>query len=63
MAGIAGLLEHSRQHGPMRDVPLAFMVGLLSALADTTTDFIIRDPVNADHHSRTGFDALWRMLT
>jgi len=63
MMGVAELLEQSRQHGPMRDVPLAFMVGLLSALADTTTDFIIRDPVNADQHSRTGFDALWRMIT
>ena len=62
MADIAGLLEQIRHHGPMRGAPLEFVVALLSALADTTTDFMIRDPDGADHHSRAGFDALWRMI-
>jgi hypothetical protein len=62
MAGVARLLEQSREHGPMRAVPLTFLLALLSALADTTTDFIIRDPANAKRHRETGFDALWRML-
>jgi len=62
MAGVAQLLEESREHGPMRAVPLAFLLALLSALADTTTDFIIRDPANAEHHREAGFDALWRMI-
>jgi len=62
MAGVAQLLEQSREHGPMRAVPLAFLLALLSALADTTTDFIIRDPAHAEHHREAGFDALWRMI-
>jgi AcrR family transcriptional regulator len=62
MAGIAEILERSREHGPMRDVPLAFVVGLASALADTTIDFITSDPDGADAHGRAGFDALWRMI-
>ncbi|MVN88474.1 TetR family transcriptional regulator [Deinococcus sp. HMF7620] len=63
MAGIARLLEASRAHGPMQDMPLAFVLALLSALADTTTDFILRDPAKADEHCEAGFNALWRMLT
>lgn len=62
MAGIAKLLERSRENGPMRDAPLAFVVALMSALADTTSDFMIRDPANADHHCMTGFEALWRIV-
>ena len=62
MASVATLLERSREHGPMCNVPLEFMVALLSALADTTIDFMIRDPVNADQHATAGFDALWRMV-
>ncbi|CAM3185173.1 HTH tetR-type domain-containing protein [Deinococcus saxicola] len=62
MAGVAGLLEQSREHGSMQGVPLAFLVALLSALAEATIDFMIHDPVNANHHSQAGFDALWRMI-
>ncbi len=62
MAGIATLLERSRENGPLRDAPLEFMVALLSALADTTIDFMICDPANADQHGRAEFDALWRMV-
>ncbi len=62
MAGIAELLERSRENGPMRDAPLAFVVALMSALADATTDFIIRNPTNADKHGMAAFEALWRVV-
>jgi AcrR family transcriptional regulator len=62
MAGIAKLLERSRENGPMRDAPLGFVVALMSALADATIDFMIRDPANADKHCVAAFDALWRMV-
>ena len=63
MAGIAAILERSRKKGKMRAVPLEFVVALMSALADTTADFMIRDPANADKHCLAAFDAVWRMLT
>jgi AcrR family transcriptional regulator len=63
MAGIAGILERSRENGPMRDEPLTFVVTLLNAVAEATIDFVLHDPENADAHGRAGFDALWRMLT
>jgi AcrR family transcriptional regulator len=62
MTGIAEILQRSRERGPMRDVPLAFVVGLARPLADTTIDFITGDPDGADAHGRAGFDALWRMI-
>ena len=62
MSVIARLLEQSREHGPMRDAPLGLVVSLMSALADATVDFMIRDPADAEQHSRATFDALWRMI-
>ena len=48
MAGVAKLLERSRENGPLRDAPLGFVVALMGALADATIDFMIHDPANAD---------------
>ncbi len=62
MAGIARLLERSRENGPMRDAPLAFVLALMNALADATIDFMLHDPADADEHSKAAFDAVWRML-
>jgi AcrR family transcriptional regulator len=62
MAGVARLLERSRENGPMCDAPLGFIVALLGAVADTTIDFVIRDPANADKHNMAAFEALWRMV-
>jgi AcrR family transcriptional regulator len=62
MTGVAEILERSRENGPMRDAPLAFVVAMAGALADTMIDAIIADPGNADVYSETGFDALWRMI-
>ena len=61
-AGIRQLLERSRENGPMRDAPLTFVASLMNALAEATTDFMIRDPANADKHSKAGFEALWRIV-
>ncbi len=62
MADIAALVEKSRANGPLRDAPMGFVVAIMSALADTTVDVIIRDPANADTYCKIGFDALWRVI-
>lgn len=62
MKSIAEILERSREKGPLRDAPLAFVVALANAVADATIDFVIRDPDNADAHARDGFEALWRVI-
>ncbi len=62
MLGIAALLERSRKKGPLRNAPLGFVSALMSAMADTTMDFMISDPANADKHCMTAFEGIWRML-
>ena len=62
MAGVAKLLERSRENGPMRDVPLGFVAALMNALAEAAIDFMIRDPANAGKHGAAAFEALWRIV-
>lgn len=59
---IAELLDRSRANGPMRDAPMGFVLGIMNALAETTMDFMVNDPKNADKHCEVGFDALWRVI-
>ncbi len=60
--GMAKLLERIRADGPMRDAPLGFVLTLTSAIADATMDAMIREPAQAEVHSRVAFDAMWRVL-
>ena len=63
MAGIGEVLGRSYRDGPLRGASPAFAVALMSALADTTIDFMVREPDRAEAHASTAFDALWRMIT
>lgn len=63
MAGIAKLLDASRKNGAMRDAPLSLVASVMGAVADATVDFMIKDPANANAHSATSFEAVWRMIT
>jgi AcrR family transcriptional regulator len=62
MGTMAALMERSRAKGPMRDIPLAYVGALMNSIAETTMDFILNDRPHADKHSKTGFEALWRMV-
>ncbi len=62
MMPIADVMEHIRADGPMRNAPMTFVTAIMDSLAETTMDFMIRDPANADKHCKTGFDALWRVI-
>ena len=61
-SAIAALLEQSRVSGPMREAPLGFVLELTSAIADATSDAMIREPDRAETNARIAFDAVWRML-
>jgi len=63
MAPFGQLLERSRAQGPLNKTPMSFVVMLMSSVADATMDFMTQDPANAEKHCKTGFDALWRMVT
>jgi AcrR family transcriptional regulator len=60
--GIADLLQRSRSNGPMQDVPLGFVLTLISAIADATIDAMLREPGEAEARSSVAFDAMWRVL-
>ena len=62
MTEVRLMLERSREHGPMRHAPLAFVVSLMNGLAEATIDFMIHDPAHAYQHCQEGFDACWRVI-
>ena len=62
MARIGELLERSRVNGPMRDVPMGFVIGIMISVAEATMDFMAQDPADADKHCKVGFDAIWRVI-
>jgi AcrR family transcriptional regulator len=62
MANIGELLERSRANGPMRQVPMGFVVAIMNSMAEATMDFMGQDPANAKKHCKTGFEAVWRMI-
>jgi hypothetical protein len=62
MAGVARLLERSRENGPLRDAPLGLVVGLTTAIAEATIDFVVSRPDDADALGQVGFEAMWRIL-
>ena len=62
MTLVAELLERVRAIGPMRKAPMGFVLTLMNSVAESTIDFMARDPANAAKHCKVGFDALWRMV-
>jgi hypothetical protein len=46
----------------MREASMGFFGATMNSLADTTMDFMIQDPANADKHCKVGFAALWRVI-
>lgn len=62
MAGIAELLKHIRDNGPMRKVSMGFVVAIMNSIAETTIDFMAQEPTHARKHCKDGFEALWRVV-
>ena len=63
MAPLGDLLKQSCAKGPMRSVPMSFVATLMNAVAEATMDCMTQDPANARKHCKTGFKAMWRMLS
>lgn len=59
---IAGLVNRSRADGPMREVPLSFVLTLTTSIAEATIDTLLREPAQAEAYSSAGFDAVWRVI-
>lgn len=59
---IRKLLDQSRKAGPRQHPALMFVAALMNALAETTAEFVAREPANADEHCKAGFEPMWRMI-
>jgi AcrR family transcriptional regulator len=57
------MIRESLARGPLKDLPPAFGAALFGAIAETTMDFIAREPTRAQHYTRAGFEAYWRAVT
>jgi AcrR family transcriptional regulator len=57
------MLRESLAGGALKDQPPAFAGAIMSAIADTTMDFIAREPGQAKQYTKAGFDAFWKAIT
>jgi AcrR family transcriptional regulator len=62
MADVARMIDAARANGPMKNAPLEFVVGMMTAVSDATIDFMVRDKANAEKHCLAGFEAFHRMI-
>jgi AcrR family transcriptional regulator len=65
MAGFTDLnafLSQSIGSKLLRQQPAAFVGSILGAIAETTMEFMVRDPARAEQYSQAGFEAFWNAL-
>ena len=61
-ADINALLHEKGSEGAMRGHPPAFAAAIMGTLAETTMDFMAREPKQAQRYSEHGFDAFWNAI-
>jgi AcrR family transcriptional regulator len=59
---INDMLQESIASGALRDRPPAFVGAIMASLAETTMDFMARDPAQAEDYAASGFDAFWNAI-
>lgn len=58
-AEICNLFFAQFARGPLRDTPEAYGMAIMSSVAETTMEFIARDPDNTEKYLSAGFEVLW----
>jgi AcrR family transcriptional regulator len=61
-AEVTTMIEDSIAKGALRDHPPAFVSAILGALAETTMEFIAREPAHAERYRSAGFEAFWHAI-
>ncbi len=56
------MMRECASGGAMRHQPPSFVSAIMSAIADTTMDFIVREPAHAKRYTKAGFDAFWNAV-
>ncbi|MGH8447299.1 MAG: TetR/AcrR family transcriptional regulator [Solimonas sp.] len=56
------LLGDTLAHGPLRGCPDNFVGALMGAMAETTMEFMSREPKSAERYADAGFEAFWNAV-
>jgi hypothetical protein len=56
------MMRECASGGALRHQTPSFVSAILSAIADTTMDFIAREPAQARRYTKAGFDAFWNAV-
>jgi AcrR family transcriptional regulator len=59
---INAMIQESIASGALRGQPPAFAGAIMGSLAETTMDFMARDPAHADDYAASGFEAFWSAI-
>jgi AcrR family transcriptional regulator len=62
-ADVNEMMQASIASGVLRDHPPAFAAAIMGALADTTMEFIAREPAQAERYRDAGFEAFWNAVS
>lgn len=62
MGDLSALIARIRCHGPLRDVPEAFALRLVSSVVEACIDASAADPSAAPALREAGFQSFWRMV-
>jgi AcrR family transcriptional regulator len=61
-ADVNAMLHESVAKGVLRAHPPGFVAAIMSSLAETTMDFMSREPAQAELYSDSGFEAFWNAI-
>jgi AcrR family transcriptional regulator len=59
---VQGMLKEAMAKGVLKELDPAFVGALLTSLAETTMDFIAREPERAEQYRSAGFEAFWNAI-
>lgn len=60
---VSELMEDAVRDGVLVDAPIAFLSSIIEHIADTTIEYVDKQPEDADRHLQLGFQVVWRAIT
>lgn len=60
MSALVEVMGKVTARGSLKNAPMNFVGAMITSLAETTMDFMIKEPANADKHCSVGFETFWR---
>jgi hypothetical protein len=61
-AEVTSTLRDCAAGGVLKDQSPAFITAILSAIVETTMEFIAREPMHARRYTKAGFEAFWKAV-